>query len=224
MSDTLVDLLIGLVLLAVGAGFCFRGYLAMRIIIPIWGALTGAVLGFGLVANLGSEGFAATALGWVVALSLGFVFGLLAYLYYEVAIVLAMSAIGFAIGSTLMAVLGVEWSWLIVVGGVIVGILLAVVAILGDLPMVLLTVLTAMAGASTMVAGVLLAIGTIDTGELSEASTTVGIGDDWWWTVAYAVLTVGGIVTQLRSTRRREASLRQTWATDGGRQLRSTPG
>ncbi len=48
-------------------------------------------------------------------------FGLLAYLYYEVSVVLAMSAIGFALGTSLMVAIGVTWSWLIVVIGVIAG-------------------------------------------------------------------------------------------------------
>jgi hypothetical protein len=35
------DLLIGLVAIAVGAEFCFRGYLARRVIIPTWGLVLG---------------------------------------------------------------------------------------------------------------------------------------------------------------------------------------
>ena len=127
MSDTLIDLLFGIMLVAVGAVFCFRGYLAMRVIIPMWGALAGFVLGAGLVSNLGNERFLASALSWFVGLAVALLFGLLAYLYYEVAVVLAMSAIGFAIGTSVMAILGVSWSWLVVLVGVITGAVLAVV-------------------------------------------------------------------------------------------------
>ena len=57
-----------------------------------------------------------------------------------------MSAIGFALGTTSMVALGVQWSWLIILVAVVGGAILAVLAILADLPMALLTILTAMAG------------------------------------------------------------------------------
>jgi len=44
-------------------------------------------------------------------LAVAILFGLIAYLYYEVAVVLAMAAIGFALGTGLMVALGVRWSW-----------------------------------------------------------------------------------------------------------------
>ncbi len=89
-------------------------------------------------------------------------FGLIAYLYYEVAVIIGMMAIGFVLGTSLLVALGVTWSWLIVLGGVVLAVVLAFVAIAGDLPMVLLTVLTALAGASTIVSGLMLLVGTID--------------------------------------------------------------
>jgi len=35
------DIILGLLALAVGALFCFRGYLTMRLVIPVWGAFAG---------------------------------------------------------------------------------------------------------------------------------------------------------------------------------------
>ena len=43
------DVVVGLLAIAVGALFAFRGYFAMRVIIPIWGAFAGFMLGAGLV-------------------------------------------------------------------------------------------------------------------------------------------------------------------------------
>ena len=65
------DVLVGVLAIAVGALFCFRGYLAMRLIIPIWGAFAGFLLGAGLIANTGSDGFLRSTLGWI-----GFVLGI----------------------------------------------------------------------------------------------------------------------------------------------------
>ena len=105
------DILVGIIALIVGLVFCFTGYFAMRVVIPIWGGFAGFMLGAGLVDNFTDEGFLATALGWVVGIALALLFALLAYFYYEISVVIAMAAIGFTIGSTVMVALGVTWSW-----------------------------------------------------------------------------------------------------------------
>ena len=80
------DVLVGLAAIAVGALFCWRGYVAMRLIIPIWGAFAGFMLGAGIVAGVEDAGFLRTTASWVVGLLFAVVFGALAYLYFEVSI------------------------------------------------------------------------------------------------------------------------------------------
>lgn len=217
----MADILLAVLTIAVGAAFCFRGYLAMRIIIPIWGAFAGFVFGAGLVASLADEGFLASALGWLVGLAFALLFGALAYLYYEVSVVIAMAAIGFSLGTAAMVAIGAEWSWLVVLSGVIGGALLAVLAIAIDLPMALLTLLTAMAGASVTVLGVMLLFDVLSVGDLTVSSTTAAVGGSVWWTALYVVLAIAGIVAQYRATERMRTSLRDSWTTSGGRHLRS---
>ncbi|HSO49526.1 MAG TPA: DUF4203 domain-containing protein [Acidimicrobiia bacterium] len=216
------DIALGIFAILAGLLFCFRGYLAMRFVIPIWGAFSGFILGAGLVASLSAEGFLVSVLGWVVGAVLALVFGLFAYLYYEVAVLLAMSAIGFALGTSVMVALGVTWSWLIILVGLAVGIVLAAVAIVGDLPMTLLAVLTAFGGASVAVAGTMLLFGVISIDDFDSAATTQRLDDDWWWYAMFVVLAVAGIIAQIRSTVRLRASLREAWAESGGWQFRTT--
>jgi hypothetical protein len=214
------DVLVGLMAIAVGALFCFRGFMAMRIIIPIWGAFAGFLLGAGIVDVASDDAFLRSLLAWLVAIGCAIVFGLIAYLYYEVSVVLAMAAIGFSLGSGAMVALGVTWSWVVVLVGVLLGALLAVVAIVADLPMIILVVLTAFAGATSIVLGVMLLGSVVDTTDFDVAETTERLDDDWWWYLAYVVLGVVGIVARVRHTARMDASLRQQWADAGGRQLR----
>lgn len=216
MADTLVAILA----IVIGAAFCFRGYLAMRIIIPIWGAFTGLVFGAGLVASLADEGFLASALGWLVGVLVAALFGALAYLYYEVSVVIAMAAIGFSLGTAAMVAIGTDWSWLIILAGVLVGALLAVAAIVVDLPMALLAVLTAMAGATATVLGIMLLVNVVSLSDFTSATTTAVVGDNWWWTALYVVLVVAGIAAQYRATERMRSSLRDSWTESGGRHLR----
>jgi hypothetical protein len=216
------DVVVGVLAILVGALFCFRGFLAMRLVIPIWGAFFGFFLGAGLVDAGSDSGFLENALAWFVAFGFAVFFGLIAYAYYEVCVALALGAIGFTLGTSLMVAIGVTWSWVIVLVGVVLGVALAVLAIVGDLPAVILIVLTAMAGASAVIVGIMLLTNTIDTESLGVSSTTEEIDDDWWWYAGYLVLAIAGVVAQVSDGARRAESLRQQWADAGGRELRVT--
>jgi len=206
------ELIIGLLAVAVGLLLCFAGYAALRLVIAIWGAFAGFLLGAGLVATFTGEGFLGTLLGWGVGAVLALAFGLIAYLYYAVSVVIGMAAIGFSLGSTAMLALGVSWTWLIVLAGVAVGVLLAFLAIAGDLPMLLLAILGAFAGASATIGGLLLLLGILDRGDLASPETTATLELGWWWSAAYLALAVAGLVVQLRSVEARRGTLRDGWS------------
>jgi hypothetical protein len=206
------DLLVGVVAVVIGGALCFRGYAALRLVIAMWGAFAGFVLGAGVVAGATGEGLFASALAWAVGLAVGAAFGLLAYAYYAISVMIGMSAIGFTLGTTAMAALGVTWSWVVVLVGIVVGALLAMLAIVGDLPKLILALLGAFAGSSIAVGGILLMIGRLDRGDLASTDTTAAL-DLWWgWTVAYVVLAVAGVVSQLRDVGARRGTLRDDWA------------
>jgi hypothetical protein len=215
------DVIVGLLALAVGALFCFRGYLALRVVIPIWGAFAGFVFGAGLVDSITGDGFLGSVLGWGVGVAVAIVFALIAYLYYEIAVIIGMSAIGFTLGVTVMAAIGVTWSWVIILVGVVSAVMLALVAIIADVPMMLLTILTATAGATTIITGVMLLVGTLSTDDFEVGATTQTIDDAWWWYVSYVVLVIAGIVAQVRDQERLRQTLRENWQTSGGRSMRS---
>lgn len=211
------DIAFGVFLLLVGAAFCFQGYLALRLLIPIWGALAGFSVGAGIVAAVNDERFLATVLGWIVGLAVAVVFALVAYLYYAVSVVIAMGAIGFLLGTSVMYAFDVQWQWLIVTVGIVAGILLAVLAVVADLPMVLLVVLSAVAGASAIVGGAMLLTGALDTDEFTSDEVIEAADRDWWWTALYILLAVAGIVVQTRATDRWRMSMRRAWEADRSR-------
>ncbi len=148
-----------------------------------------------------------------MGLVLAVVFGVIAYLYYEVSVIIGMTGIGFVLGTSVMVALGVTWSWVIVLSGVVLAVVLAVVAIVGDLPMVLLTILTALAGASTIVAGLMLLVGTVDVEDFDVGVTTENVVDNWWWFAIYGGLVVAGTIAQFTDVDRRREPLREAWAT-----------
>jgi hypothetical protein len=205
------DIIIGGLAVVVGLLLCFAGYAALRAVIAVWGSFAGFLLGAGLVSTFTGEGFLGTVLGWSVGLVLAVVFGLIAYLYYAVSVVIGMAAIGFSLGSTVMVALGVSWTWVIVLVGVVAGVLLAMLAIVGDMPMLLLAILGAFAGSSVTIGGLLLLTGVLDRGDLATPETTQTLELGWWWTAAYLALALVGLVAQLRSVEARRGTLRDGW-------------
>jgi Domain of unknown function (DUF4203) len=210
------DVIYGLVAIAAGALFCFRGYLAFRFIIPLWGAFVGFSFGAGLIAEITGDGFLSTTMSWLVGLAFAFVFALLSYLFFAVAVVIAMGSIGFALGTSLMVAFGITWTWLIVLAGFALGVLLAFIAIAANMPMVVLIVLSALAGASALPAGIMLLVGAVDTDEFGDKAVTELANNDWWWYAVFAIFALVGLLAQVRSAERLRGSMRDAWAAEHG--------
>jgi hypothetical protein len=216
------DIVVGIVAILIGGMFCFRGWLAMRFIIPLWGAFAGFVFGAGLIDAWTGDGFLRTVLGWVVGVVFAVLFGVFAYLYYEVSVILAMTFIGFTIAVATLSAIGITWSWVLVIVGLAVGLALGWFAVVSDLPMGFLMVLTALGGATTIVTGVMLVAGTVNLDDFDNGITTKQLLHDHpWWYALFGALLVAGIVAQIAFRDKVARSLREAWTDAGGRQLRT---
>ncbi len=127
-------------------------------------------------------------LGWVLGLVFAVVFALLAYLYYYVAIVLAMGAFGFAIGSGLVVALGIDWNWVAVLVGLVVGVILGLVSIFANMPMIVLVVFSSIAGAVAVVGGVMLLVGSLNSADFTRGDFTDTVDNGWAWSLLLLVL------------------------------------
>jgi hypothetical protein len=217
----MADVLAGILIVLIGAVFCFRGYLAMRFVLPVWGLLVGFSVGAGLIAAITGDGFLSTAIGWIVGIVLALIFAALSYLYYEVAVILSLGFVGFTITAAVMAAIGISWSWLIFIVGVAVGLVVALAALVLQLPMVLLVVLTALGGASAMVSGLLLVFNRLDLEDFDNATITDNLDGRPLWTAIWIVLAIAGAVAQLKWINRVEQNMAAQWDAQGGRRLAS---
>ncbi|HYI56357.1 MAG TPA: DUF4203 domain-containing protein [Microlunatus sp.] len=202
---------VGVIAVLIGALLCFRGYVTMRLIISLFGAFVGFLLGAGLVAGVTDSGFGQLALSWLVGIVGAVIFGVLAYFSYQVAVVIGLAGIGFTIGTSVMAAVGVGSQMATIAVGLVVGALLAVIAVATDLPAVILVVLTALAGASVTVAGVMVIAGAIGLNRLTVDGVSAEMSGGWWWYVLYGGLALLGIVAQLRALSGGPRSMRQQW-------------
>ena len=205
------DIIVGIIAILIGAIFCFRGYFAMRIVIPIWGAFAGFMLGAGAVDAFDDSEFLTTVLGWVLGIFIGLLFAVIAYLYYEVAVVLAFGSIGFFLGAALMTAINIDWNWVIVLVGIAVGILFAIMAVVAELPMILLIVVTTISGALSITSGLMLLFGAIETEDWNSDAVIDRIDDDWWWWLLAFALAVIGMVSQMRAIADFRTSMRAAW-------------
>ena len=207
----MADIVLGLLAILAGGVMLFAGQFVLRIVIPIWGFFAGFAFGAGLWAGLADERFLGTVLGWVTGLVFALIFAVFAYLYYAVAVILAMGAFGFAIGAGLVVALGIDWNWVAVLVGLLFGAVLGVVSVFGNMPMIVLAVFSSVAGAVGVVAGLMLLVGSLNSADFTQGSFTTAVQDSWWWYLLLLVLAVVGIVVQTRQRVEARRTVRETW-------------
>jgi hypothetical protein len=122
-----------------------------------------------------------------------------------------MSAAGFAIGSGLVVALGIDWSWVAILVGVIVGAVVGVASIVANMPMIVLIVLGSFAGAVGVVAGLMLLVGSLDSADFTRGGFTDAIHDGWGWYALLLVLAIFGIVAQASQAVIRRRTVREVW-------------
>jgi len=207
----MADIILGLFAIIAGFVMIFAGQFVLRLVIPIWGFFAGFAFGAGLFAGLSDERFLGTVLGWVTGFVFALIFALFAYLYYAVAVIIAMGAFGFVIGSGLVVALGIDWNWVAVLVGVVVGAVLALVSIFGNMPMIVLAVASSIAGAISVVAGLMLVFGSMDSADFTRAGFTDAVDTSWIWFVLLLVLAIAGILAQTRQRVTMRRSVSETW-------------
>src|SRR3954464_5551830 len=149
----MADIILGVLAIVAGGAMLVAGQLVLRLVIPIWGFFAGFAFGAGIVASFADEHFLGTVLGWALGLVFALIFAVFAYLYYYVAIVIAMGAFGFAIGSGLVVALGIDWNWVAVTVGLVVGLAIGLVSVFANMPMIVLVVFGSIAGAVGVTGG-----------------------------------------------------------------------
>ena len=193
-------LLVGIIAIALGAGVMLMGYRLALILLPIWGFFAGFLLGAQLLQEFFGDGFLATTTSWVVGVILGLVFAVLSYLFWYIAVVILFASIGYWLGWGFMSLIGFsETGFVAVAIGLLLGAVFAVAAFVTGVPLAALVVITAVAGAHALIAGILVLIGTIPVEALGSGVVRPIIEANLgWWLLALG-LAVVSIIFQLRT-------------------------
>jgi hypothetical protein len=159
---------IALGLFAIGAGSLLAafGVRFFWILLALWGAMVGFLAGADLAATIMGDGFLATVAGWLAGAVGAIVLGLLAGAVYWAAVIVLSAGVGYALGSGILLMLGVEPGILTLAAGIAAAVALAGAAVLLRVPVVLVAVLTSFGGAGYALVGGLVLLGRVGLAEL----------------------------------------------------------
>jgi hypothetical protein len=194
------ELLVGVVAIGLGAGSLLVGYRLALVLLPAWGFFVGFLIGAQVEQALIGDGYLLTPIGWVVGGVVGLAFGVLSYLFWYIAVVIAFASVGTWLAWGGLTVVGSPESGLASVAlGLVVGAALAVLGLVTGVPLVVVVIITAVGGAHALVAGLLLVMGAVDLTALENGvvNAVIGAGIGWW--LAAIGLSLIGITFQLRT-------------------------
>lgn len=187
---SLLQLLFGLVV-------CFAGFRLFVILLPLWGFFAGFLASAEAIQQLFGGGFLATVSSWVFAFFIGVLFALTAYLFYYAAVALLAVIVGYELGAGLMVGLGISSGFLQFIVGLAVAAAFTAAVILLNLPKVFIVTLTALAGASMALTGILLALGRVSLTELQWGLVGAFVRSSWLWSLVYLAIVAMGVVVQM---------------------------
>lgn len=190
------DIVIGLIILFLGAAVCFAGLRVFFVALPVWGFLSGFFAGAIGVHEIFGDGLLQTLTGWLIGLLVGIAFAVLSYLYWYVGALIAAGSIGATIGSGIMDAFGVDDGFFVFLAAGVVAVIAILLALVVNLPVILVIVTTALAGASAVVTGAMLILNRIDRTDLGYGAAWAMIEESWFWLLAWLVIAVLGLSAQ----------------------------
>jgi len=150
-----MEIVMAILLGLIGLAVCFVGLEVFFITLPIWGFVVGFFSGASLIHAWMGGGFFQTTLGIVVGLALGVLFAILAYFFWYFGVVFLCGSVGAMLGNGLSKAIGLDANWWLWIVGLVVGVLFALAALFLAIPVYLVIINTAMAGAAAIIAAVL---------------------------------------------------------------------
>lgn len=195
-----MDLLIGILVLVLGASVATMGLRIWFWMLPILGFMVGFFLGTILVFGFVGDGILATALSWIVGIVVGIAFALISWFWWYIGVIIAAASAGASLATGIAASFGVDNQWALILAAFIGAAIVAVVALVFSLPIYIVIVSTAIAGGIAVVSGLLLIIDRIGVDDLGEGNAVAVINNSLGWWLLWLAVAAVGIIVQLRYT------------------------
>jgi len=208
-------LLFAFLAIIVGLGLVFMGYAAFRILLPIVGFLAGLWLGMDIVKEFAiNYPLMGVSLGLILGLILGGVFAAVAYLVFSLAIVIFGISIGYALGAGFMYAIGLNTPFINFIVGAVAAVALGVAFMRMDMPKLYIMGLTAFAGASAIIAGILVLFGQIPPSQLGLSFINAYIAQSWFWILIWAIVGSVGFFVQYQMVQMSQTMVPEAYSYD----------
>jgi hypothetical protein len=189
---------IGLFTIIIGVMLMFSGYQLFRVLIPVWGLFVGFIWTAQIIAVGLGTGFLTTVTSWVVGILVGVIFAIFAYMFYEIAVGVLIGFLGYWVVGSFMMLSGVAQGVFVTSVASIAGVIFGASAVYMHAPKGLLIVLTALAGATTAIAGFLVLFGQLPVDILGSGLISTIISYSFGWTFVWIALVIVGVIAQLQ--------------------------
>ncbi|MCO5177884.1 MAG: TMEM198/TM7SF3 family protein [Thermomicrobiales bacterium] len=193
------DIIIGLALITIGLVGCLLGLRVFFVALPIIGFVAGFFVGAAGIAAIAGDSFLANTTGVIVGFIVGLVFAAVSYFFWYFGALLSAAASGALLGSALMEIIGVSSGVAVFLVAAAVALVFFIGAMVLALPIYVVIINTAFAGAAGIVTGLLLLFNQIDRIDLNYGLAWATVEESWFWMIAWIVLTVIGILYQMQS-------------------------
>jgi hypothetical protein len=207
---TAEGIVVGLLAIIIGAAWAFYGMRLFIVLLPIWAAFFGFLVGAELGQDLFNQTFLGTVTSWVIGIVFAVIFAVLSYFWYYAAIVIAVGALGYALGVGFFEWLGFGTGLIAIIVGLVLAVIFAIAAFLLAVPALLVIFVSAVTGAAAVVNGVLIFFGRIKVEDLNSGIVGGLLTDTAIGTILWVVIAVAAILYQFRLVGRTVTSIERT--------------
>lgn len=193
-----MDILLGILLILFGLAITFFGLQVFFATLPLLGFILGFFVGAGAIEKIWNDGFLATATGWIVGIIIGLLFALISWFWWYAGALLGAGAWGAVLGTGFLMLFDKTPSdWMIFIFAGIGFVAVLLLALFLNLPIYIVIVSTAWAGASVLITGVLLLFNRVNYQQLGDGTAAGIINESWWWGLVAIVVAILGMFFQL---------------------------
>ncbi len=204
-------LVVAVLLLIIGIAFCFFGYRWFMVLLPVWAFLVGFVIGATVVFGVYGQSILSPIVIVAAGLITGLLFAVLAYMFFNLAIILLGATLGytlgFILGSGIALSMDFKAGFISVLTGLIAAVLVGFLAFRLNLPKYIIIALTALIGSEALLASALLLMGSIPLNDLLQGSLWPNPSHSATWSFIWLVLSAVGVVVQLHRVKCYELDL-----------------
>jgi hypothetical protein len=199
----LTTILVGLILLAFGIAFCYYGFRAFLILLPIMGFIAGFYIGAQAIQIAMDQGFLATALGVIFGLLGGVIGAFASYVFLMIGIVLVAGMLGFAVAAAILSLFDLDPGCIAALLGLGSAGATVWLTMRYKLVRYVLIVMTAVLGANAIMLSVLLFLNRISVEDIVSPLGTVApiLSESPLYIIIFLVLLGSGIYVQFIASR-----------------------